>query len=56
MAVNETKSRRQQRTKGCTWTTDTKEIAEPVSSGGLDIADLGLAEHAAWEAERTFNT
>jgi hypothetical protein len=34
----------------------TKEIAEPVSSGGLDIADLGLAEHAAGEAEITFNT
>lgn len=29
---------------------------QPVSSGGLDIADLGLAEHAAGEAERTFNT
>ena len=31
-------------------------MAEPVSDGGFDSLDLGLAEYADGEAERTFST
>lgn len=36
--------------------TETNEMEDPVSDGGLDNLDLGLAEQADGEAERTFNT
>lgn len=39
-----------------TCTTETKEIADPVREGGLDNLVFGLAEYAAEDAERTFNT
>lgn len=40
--------------KQLTCITETKEIADPVSEGGLDNLELGLAEYAEDEAERTF--
>lgn len=42
--------------KWYTCTTETKEIPDPVSVGGIDSVDFGLAEYAAGEAERTFST
>lgn len=39
-----------------TCTTETRLIADPVSVGGVDNLDLGLAEYAEGEAERTFST
>jgi len=39
-----------------TWITETREIAEPVSAGGFDNLDFGLAEYAADDADRTFKT
>lgn len=44
------------RGKNGTWTTETREMEVPVKAGGLDSLELGLAEYAAGEAERTFNT
>lgn len=38
-----------------TCTTETSEMADPVSKGGLDNLELGLAEYADGVAERTFN-
>lgn len=37
-----------------TCTTETSEIAEPVSDGGCDSLELGSDEYAEGEAERTF--
>lgn len=37
-------------------TTETRDIADPVSDGGLESFDFGLAEYADGEAERTFST
>lgn len=37
-------------------TIETKDIADPVSEGGVDSFDFGLAEYAEGEAERTFST
>lgn len=34
---------------------ETKDIRVPVSDGGLDNLDFGLAEYAEGEAERTFS-
>lgn len=39
-----------------TCTTETKEILDPVSDGGLDNLLSGLAEYAEGEADRTFKT
>lgn len=39
-----------------TWITETREIAEPVSAGGFDNLDFGLAKYAAGDADRTFKT
>lgn len=36
--------------------TDTKDIPVPVSDGGLDSLDFGLAQYAEGEADRTFST
>ena len=49
--AGETKSERQ-----FTCTIETNEIADPVSSGGSENLESGLAEYADWEAERTFKT
>lgn len=37
-------------------TTETKDIADPMSDGGLESFDFGLAEYAEGEAERAFST
>ena len=39
-----------------TCTTETNEMEDPVNDGGLDNLELGLAEYAEGDAERTFNT
>ena len=39
-----------------TCTTDTKEIEDPISAGGLDRSALGFAEYAEGEADNTFIT
>lgn len=39
-----------------TCTTETNDIADPMSNGGLESLLLGLAEYAEGEAERTFKT
>lgn len=36
--------------------TETNEIEDPVSDGGLVNLDFGLAEKAVADADRTFNT
>lgn len=36
--------------------TETNEIADPRSEGGLVNLDFGLAEKAVGDADRTFNT
>lgn len=44
--------------KSHTCTTETREILDPVSDGGVggvDNLDPGLAEYAESEADRTFN-
>lgn len=37
-------------------TTETNDIMDPLSEGGFDSLDFGLAEYAEAEAERTFIT
>lgn len=39
-----------------TCTTETSEIADPVSDGGCDDLELGFEEYADGEAERTLRT
>lgn len=39
-----------------TCTTETKDIADPVSDGGFDSLAFGLAEYAEGDAERTLST
>ena len=37
-------------------TTETNDTTDPLSDGGFDILDFGLAEYAEADAERTFTT
>lgn len=39
-----------------TCTTETSEIADPARDGGVSSLELGFAEYAEEEAERTFKT
>lgn len=36
--------------------TETSEMADPVSDGGFDNLEIGLAEYAEGEADNTFKT
>lgn len=41
---------------GLTWRTETREMEVPIKAGGFESMEFGLAEYAAGEAERAFNT